>query len=75
MVAVPNPSPMKGGARVEAAIQLALEEARRQGLAGRDVTPFILSRVNEDTGGESLESNITLVSDLCSPLHRSGTNS
>lgn len=62
VVAVPNPSPMEEGAEVDAAIRLALEEAERRGLRGRDVTPFLLARVNETTGGKSLKSNVALVS-------------
>ncbi len=40
----------------------ALAEAHELRVAGRDVTPFILKRVNELTGGASLKSNIALVS-------------
>lgn len=63
VVAVPNPSPTTAGAGVEAATRLALEEAGSRGLSGREVTPFVLSRVNKETGGESLKSNIALVRD------------
>lgn len=62
VVAVPNPSPMAGGSGVDAAIRLALEEAAAKGLKGRDVTPFVLASVNESTGGQSLKSNVALVS-------------
>ena len=34
---------------------------RRNGIRGKDITPFLLSRVKELTGGESLKSNIELV--------------
>lgn len=61
IVAVPNPSPAAGGAQVDAAIRVALSEAESRGLTGRDVTPFVLARVNEETGGESLKSNVALV--------------
>ena len=61
VVAVPNPSPLSEGEDVDAAIRLALEEATRRGLKGRDVTPFLLARVNETTGGQSLQSNVALV--------------
>jgi pseudouridine-5'-phosphate glycosidase/pseudouridine kinase len=60
VIAVPNPSPADAAA-VEDAVQDTLAEAERQGIAGRDVTPFVLQRVNELTGGASLESNIALV--------------
>ena len=39
----------------------ALKEADEKGIHGKDVTPFLLRRVVELTGGESLESNIQLV--------------
>ena len=31
---------------------------RSQGISGRDITPFILNRVNDMTKGESLEASI-----------------
>lgn len=65
VVAVPNPSPMDGGAGVDAAILLALEEAASKGLKGRDVTPFVLASVNATTGGQSLKSNVALVRYWC----------
>ena len=37
------------------------EEAREQGIHGKETTPFLLARVVELTGGDSLESNIQLV--------------
>lgn len=43
------------------AIELALIEAEKKGVKGKDITPFLLSRVKDITGGESLESNIELV--------------
>lgn len=60
VIAVPNPSPADSE-QVEAAVQSTLREAEEQGIAGRDVTPFVLQRVNELTGGASLVSNIALV--------------
>ena len=39
----------------------ALEEARAAGIAGKAVTPFLLSRIKQLTGGRSLETNIALV--------------
>jgi pseudouridine-5'-phosphate glycosidase len=58
--AVPNPSPINSE-QVEAATEQALQEADKAGISGRDITPFLLKRVNELTGGNSLESNIELV--------------
>jgi pseudouridylate synthase len=38
-----------------------LAAAEEQGIAGRDVTPFLLERFHTHTGGESLRANIRLV--------------
>jgi pseudouridylate synthase len=38
-----------------------LEAAAEQGIAGRDVTPFLLERFHTHTGGESLRANVRLV--------------
>ena len=46
---------------INAAIDKAVAEANEQGVHGKAVTPFLLARVKELTGGDSLESNIQLV--------------
>ena len=46
---------------IDAAIERALADAKAQGIHGKETTPFLLARVVELTGGESLESNIRLV--------------
>jgi pseudouridine-5'-phosphate glycosidase len=46
---------------IGAHIEQALAEATRQGVAGAAVTPFLLARVAELTGGASLAANIALV--------------
>ncbi len=43
------------------AIDQAVAESREQGVKGKAVTPFLLARVVELTGGDSLEANIALV--------------
>ena len=48
-------------ARVDAAIAQALREADEQGISGKQSTPFLLARVAELTGGDSLATNIQLV--------------
>ena len=48
-------------ARIDAAIEQALQEAAAQHVSGKDVTPFLLGRVSELTGGDSLATNIELV--------------
>jgi pseudouridine-5'-phosphate glycosidase len=42
-------------------IETAVAEADARRIAGKAVTPFILSRLNEITGGRSLKTNIALV--------------
>jgi pseudouridine-5'-phosphate glycosidase len=39
----------------------ALAAAEREGVRGRDVTPFLLARFHAETGGESLRANVRLV--------------
>ncbi len=46
---------------IDAAIEQALADAKAQGIHGKETTPFLLARVVELTGGDSLESNIKLV--------------
>ncbi len=46
---------------IDAAIEQALKESVEQGIKGKETTPFLLARVVELTGGDSLESNIQLV--------------
>ncbi len=46
---------------IDAAIEQALKECKEQGIHGKDTTPFLLAKVVELTGGDSLESNIKLV--------------
>ena len=48
-------------ARVDEAIAQALREADAQGIGGKQSTPFLLARVAELTGGDSLATNIQLV--------------
>ena len=42
-------------------IEQALSEAEAHGVAAKEVTPFLLQRIFELTGGRSLQSNIALV--------------
>lgn len=46
---------------IDAAIDRALADLQAAGIAGKQSTPFLLARVSELTGGESLEANIALV--------------
>ncbi|KAF0107362.1 MAG: putative indigoidine synthesis protein IndA [Anaerolineaceae bacterium] len=47
--------------KVKRAIQQARREARAQGVRGQALTPFLLGRLSELTGGESLRSNLALL--------------
>ncbi len=47
--------------RIDAAINQALREAAEQGIKGKATTPFLLARIKDLTGGDSLASNIQLV--------------
>ena len=46
---------------INAAIDEAIAEAAAQGVHGKATTPFLLAKVKELTGGDSLDSNIHLV--------------
>jgi pseudouridine-5'-phosphate glycosidase len=46
---------------VAAAAARCEERAQREGVRGRDLTPFLLSCLAEETGGRSLEANLSLL--------------
>ncbi len=61
---VTNPIPAEyamDDAVINRAIDQAVAESAAQGIHGKEITPFLLARVAELTGGDSLESNIQLV--------------
>ena len=61
---VTNPIPEEYSmdkAVIDAAIEQALKEAGEAGIKGKETTPFLLAKVVELTGGDSLDSNIQLV--------------
>ena len=61
---VANPIPVEysmDAATISAAIDQAVQESEEKGIHGKETTPFLLARVTELTGGNSLESNIQLV--------------
>ena len=47
--------------RMDAAITQALEEAETRGVSGRELTPFLLTRVSTLTGEDSLRANLALL--------------
>ena len=63
-VLIANPIPAEFAmdkAVIDAAIEQAVREAGELGIKGKEVSPFLLGRVKELTGGDSLASNIQLV--------------
>lgn len=62
LVAVPPPAEVAMKPEVvEEAIQTALEDAHKLHVQGQAVTPFLLRRVAELTGGQSLTANLSLL--------------
>ncbi len=61
---IANPIPAADeipAAKIEGQIAAALQEAKAQGVAGKEVTPFLLARIRELTQGESQRANVALV--------------
>ena len=61
---VANPVPVESEISAETLrpiIVEAMEAARRNNIVGKDLTPFLLEKVNEMTDGRSLTANIALV--------------
>ncbi|VDI34759.1 pseudouridylate synthase / pseudouridine kinase [Mytilus galloprovincialis] len=59
LIAVPIPQESSAdGEIIEDTIQQALNEAKKQNIIGKEVTPFVLQRVNEMTQGSSLTASI-----------------
>lgn len=61
---IANPVPIEYSMtknEIDAAIEQALEELAEKRIKGAAVTPYLLARVAEITGGDSLETNIALV--------------
>jgi pseudouridine-5'-phosphate glycosidase len=62
LVTVPVPTEFEIPTKeLEAALDVALSEADRQRVAGRDLTPFLLSRMSEASEGKTLTANIALL--------------
>ncbi|MBK8923586.1 MAG: pseudouridine-5'-phosphate glycosidase [Saprospirales bacterium] len=61
---VANPIPVErqlDPGLMESAIASALADAKKKRIAGKAITPFLLARIEQITGGKSLEANIELV--------------
>jgi pseudouridine-5'-phosphate glycosidase len=62
LIAVPPPADIAlESGPIEIAIQTALEEAQKKNIHGQSVTPFLLRKVSELTGGLSLQANLGLL--------------
>ncbi|WP_422485511.1 pseudouridine-5'-phosphate glycosidase [Gudongella sp. DL1XJH-153] len=63
-VVVANPIPEEysmDAALITDTIEKAIVEANEKGIKGKDTTPFLLAKIKEITGGDSLDANIELV--------------
>jgi pseudouridine-5'-phosphate glycosidase len=63
-VLVANPIPEAdalASEEIDGIIEQALGDADAQGVKGKDVTPYLLARINELTGGRSLTANVALI--------------
>jgi pseudouridine-5'-phosphate glycosidase len=65
-VLVANPVPAADALapeEIDAVVDRAVAEAERAGVGRRELTPYLLARVVELTGGRSLTANVALVRD------------
>lgn len=63
-ILVVNPIPEKDSmdeAYINQIIDEAIEDSIRQHITGKDITPFLLGKIVEKTGGKSLDANLALV--------------
>lgn len=63
-VVVGNPVPLEfemSKKVIDQAIETALAEADQKAISGKDITPFLLAKIVELTGAQSLKTNIQLV--------------
>jgi pseudouridine-5'-phosphate glycosidase len=62
LIAVPIPEEHAlPSADIDSVIVDAIAEMQRQGISGKDATPYLLGSIVERTGGKSLDANIQLV--------------
>ena len=63
-IVVANPIPQSSeiiASEIAPVIEQAVAEAARQNISGKNVTPFLLAKLTEVTGGRSLKANLVLV--------------
>lgn len=62
LVTVPIPAANEVGAeRLQQVLDEAIAEAERLHVGGRELTPFLLSRMGQESGGATLQANIALL--------------
>jgi pseudouridine-5'-phosphate glycosidase len=62
LVTVPVPAEAEVPAEVlQSVLDASLDEATRKGISGRELTPFLLARMAEQSGGATLKANIALL--------------
>ena len=62
LVTVPPPAEVAMDAEdVKQAVRTALVEAREERIVGQAVTPYLLEKMSEITGGDSLRANLGLL--------------
>jgi pseudouridine-5'-phosphate glycosidase len=63
-ILISNPCPEEDSlptSFIEPIIEEALKDCEKQGIKGKDITPYLLKEIVEKTGGKSLETNIALI--------------
>lgn len=64
LIAVPIPEEHQAvGSAIQQAVEQAIEESEANGISkqGKEATPWLLARVAELTGGDSLTANVALL--------------
>lgn len=67
-IIIANPVPKEdeiNGKVIDEVTNKALKEAKEKHISGKDITPFLLQRVAQETKGESLQANIKLFFNNC----------
>jgi pseudouridine-5'-phosphate glycosidase len=63
-IVVSNPIPLEhsiDNTTIEKAIKSALSSMQDHGISGKEVTPYLLSKIKEVTYGKSLAANVALI--------------
>ena len=63
-ILITNPIPEEDSynpKEIDKAIEEALKDAEKDGIKGKETTPYLLAKITEITGGRSLDANIKLV--------------